>query len=64
MISYPANYRPNQIDIVSLSPYVAGTMPTQVQMPQTGSATYSGFMAGMVNNNGEIGRAHVRTPVT
>lgn len=51
-ISYPANYRPNQIDIVSATPYVAGTMTTQVQMPQTGSATYSGSMMGNVWNNG------------
>jgi hypothetical protein len=53
-ISYPANYRPNQIDIVSGSPYVAGTMPTQFQMPQTGSATYNGSMMGNVWNNGSM----------
>ena len=39
----------NQIDIVSVSPYVAGTMTTQVQMPQTGSATYNGSMMGNVS---------------
>jgi hypothetical protein len=51
-ISYPANYRRGQIDIVSASPYVAGTMTTQVQMPQTGSATYNGSMMGNVWNQG------------
>ena len=39
-------------DIVSTSPYVAGTMTTQIQMPQTGSATYNGSMMGNVWNNG------------
>ncbi|MCW5733668.1 MAG: FecR domain-containing protein [Enhydrobacter sp.] len=52
VISYPDNYRPGQIDVVSASPYVAGTMTTQVQMPQTGSATYNGSMMGNVWNNG------------
>lgn len=51
-IHYTGTYRPNQTDIVPLGAYVAGTMPTQVQMPQTGSATYNGSMAGNVWNNG------------
>jgi hypothetical protein len=38
----------------AVGPYVAGTPTTSVQMPQTGSATYSGFMTGMVNNNGNV----------
>ncbi len=38
----------------AVGPYVAGTPTTSVQMPQTGSATYSGFMAGMVSNNGNV----------
>jgi len=54
VITYPDSYRANQIDIVSASPYVAGTMPTQVQMPQTGSATYNGSMMGNVWNNGSL----------
>ena len=38
----------------AVGPYVAGTPTTAVQMPQTGSATYSGFMSGVVNNNGNV----------
>ena len=38
----------------AVGPYVAGTPTTAVQMPQTGSATYSGLMSGMVNNNGNV----------
>ncbi len=34
--------------------YVAGTPTTSVQMPQTGSATYAGFMVGVVNNAGNV----------
>jgi hypothetical protein len=32
--------------------YVAGTPTTSVQLPQTGSATYSGFMAGVASSHG------------
>jgi hypothetical protein len=53
-ITYPEGYRANQIDVVSASPYVAGRMPTQVQMPQTGSATYNGSMMGNVWNKGSM----------
>lgn len=52
VITYPNNYRPNEFDIVTLSPYVAGTLTTSFQMPQTGSATYNGSMMGNVWNNG------------
>jgi hypothetical protein len=38
----------------AVGPYVAGTPTMAVQMPQTGSATYAGFMSGMVNNNGNV----------
>lgn len=38
----------------AVGPYVAGTPTTSVQMPQTGSATYTGFMSGMVNNSGNV----------
>ena len=34
--------------------YVAGIPTTAIQMPQTGSATYAGFMSGIVNNNGQV----------
>jgi hypothetical protein len=36
----------------SLGLYVAGNLTTAVQMPTTGSATYNGFMAGLVNDRG------------
>jgi hypothetical protein len=52
VISYTGNYRTGETDIVSLSPYIAGSMATQAQMPQTGSATYTGSMMGNVWNNG------------
>lgn len=34
--------------------YVAGKLTPAVQMPQTGSATYSGFMAGVASSQGNI----------
>jgi hypothetical protein len=37
---------------VNLGTYVAGTLTTAVQMPQTGTATYNGLMVGNVNNAG------------
>jgi hypothetical protein len=36
----------------NLGTYVAGTLTTAVQMPTMGQATYSGLMAGNVNNAG------------
>lgn len=44
----------SRITYTAVGAYVAGTPTTSVQLPQTGSATYSGFMAGMVNNNGTV----------
>ena len=38
----------------AVGPYVAGTPTTAFQMPQTGSATYAGFMVGVVNNAGNV----------
>ena len=38
----------------AVGPYVAGTPTTSFQMPQTGSATYTGFMTGVVNNAGNV----------
>lgn len=52
VVSYPNGPRPNDVDLVSTAPYIAGTMTTSVQMPQTGSATYTGSMMGNVWNNG------------
>ena len=46
--------RDNRITYTAVGAYVVGTPTTSVQMPQTGSATYAGFMAGMVNNNGTV----------
>jgi hypothetical protein len=46
--------RDSRITYTAVGAYVVGTPTTSVQMPQTGSATYSGFMAGMVNNNGAV----------
>ena len=37
---------------VNLGTYVAGTLTTAIQMPQTGTATYNGLMVGNVNNAG------------
>jgi FecR protein len=34
--------------------YVAGTPTTAVQLPQMGSASYRGFMAGFASNNGQV----------
>jgi len=52
-IAYGAGPRNNQTDTVTLAPFVAGTLTPMVQMPQTGSATYSGAMAGVAQaNNG------------
>ena len=38
----------------AVGPYVAGTPTTSFQMPQAGSATYAGFMVGVVNNAGNV----------
>jgi hypothetical protein len=38
----------------AVGPYVAGTPTASFQMPQTGSATYAGFMVGVVNNAGNV----------
>jgi hypothetical protein len=47
-INYTNGHRANQSDTIALAPYVVGVLTTAVQMPQTGSATYTGFMAGNV----------------
>ena len=38
----------------AVGPYIAGTPTASFQMPQTGSATYAGFMVGVVNNAGNV----------
>ena len=47
----------NSKTIAAIGTYVAGTPTTAVQLPQMGSATYSGFMAGFASNNGQINPA-------
>jgi hypothetical protein len=56
--SFTAPYDPDgdrdlETKIVS-APYVVGQLTTAVQMPQTGSATYSGFMTGNVWNGSSL----------
>jgi hypothetical protein len=46
--------RDNGKTYTALGTYVAGTLTTAIQMPQTGSATYNGFMAGFVNNRSDL----------
>jgi hypothetical protein len=43
-----------QTTYTAVGAYVAGTPTTAIQMPLTGTATYSGFMSGIVNNNGQV----------
>jgi len=49
-INYGGGYRNGQTDNVNLGSYVVGQVTTALQMPQTGSATYNGFMIGNVQN--------------
>jgi hypothetical protein len=44
------NYSSNRTDNINLGTYVVGQLTDRLQMPQTGSATYSGFMVGNVQN--------------
>jgi len=53
-ITYTSGYRAGQTDTVSQAPYIAGTLATAVQLPQTGSATYNGFMVGNVQNGSQF----------
>jgi hypothetical protein len=43
--------------LAAFGSYVAGTPPTAVQMPTTGTATYNGSMVGFASNNGHISPA-------
>lgn len=51
-IRYNANsaYNPNGRDRLNLASFVAGTLTPQIQLPNTGSATYSGHAFGNVRN--------------
>jgi hypothetical protein len=53
IIDYTGNYRHGQTDVISAAPYVAGTLANSVNMPQTGQATYTGFMVGNVQNGAD-----------
>ncbi len=57
-IHYTSGYRAGQTDVVAAAPYVVGTLTTAVQMPQTGSATFNGFMAGSVQNGANAYNAY------
>ena len=57
-INYTSGYRAGQTDIIAAAPYVVGTPTTAVQMPQTGSATFNGFMAGSVQNGANAYNAY------
>ncbi len=46
-VTYTGTYRTGQTDQISTAPYVVGTVANPVMLPNTQSATYSGFMAGM-----------------
>lgn len=53
-IDYSANsvFNPGGEDALNFASYVAGTLTTTVQLPNTGVATYTGHMLGNVNNSG------------
>jgi hypothetical protein len=53
-VSSVADPKTNGKTYTAIGTYVAGTPTTSVQLPQTGSAIYSGFMAGFASNNGVI----------
>ncbi len=51
-VRYGSNsaYNPNGRDRINFASFVAGTLTPQVQLPNTGSATYSGHAFGNVQN--------------
>lgn len=53
-VSYGSSstYNASGRDRVNLATYVAGTLTPSVNLPLTGTATYTGHMVGNVNNNG------------
>jgi hypothetical protein len=53
-ITYTGSYRHGQTDTVTQAPYVAGQLASSVQLPQTGTATYNGFMVGNVQNGSQF----------
>lgn len=52
-VTYTSGDRAGQTDIVALAPYVAGKLANSVNLPQTGSATYTGVMAGNVQKGSQ-----------
>jgi hypothetical protein len=53
IMDYQTGHRAGQTDVITTAPYVAGTLATAVQLPQTGHATYTGFMVGNVQNGAD-----------
>jgi hypothetical protein len=51
-ITYGNGYRAGQTDNINLGSYVVGQLTTAIQMPQTGTATFGGFMVGNVQTGG------------
>ncbi|MBS0517166.1 MAG: FecR domain-containing protein [Proteobacteria bacterium] len=49
-VTYNSGYNAGGTDRVHLSTYVAGTLTSAVQLPMTGTATYTGDMIGNVRN--------------
>ena len=63
-IAYSGSYRNGQTDNINLGSYVVGQVTTALQMPQTGTATYNGFMIGNVQNgnNAYVGTGNYTMP--
>ena len=52
-----------QTDLITNAPYVAGAVANPMMLPNTSSATYTGFMAGKVQNgSGSQRSAATRSP--
>ena len=49
-VKYKPNYTANERDRLNFATYVAGTLTSTVQLPNTGTATYSGHAIGNVLN--------------
>ena len=49
-ISYNGTYRNGQQDVITNAPFVAGTVGSAPQLPNTQKITYDGFMYGSVQN--------------
>ncbi|HYD06296.1 MAG TPA: FecR domain-containing protein, partial [Reyranella sp.] len=63
-INYTGSYRNGQTDNIHMGTYVVGQVTNALQMPQTGTATYSGHMIGNVRNgsNNYVGTGTFNLP--